>query len=107
MPRYDYHCASCGAFQEWRSMSQSGEPVPCPNCQAPAPRAVALPMLALLSRTDRIAHDRNERSAHEPKVMRREDLPQAHHRHAPNPRAEREFGHLHESHSHRPWMVGH
>jgi len=111
MPPYDYECETCGAFREWRNMSQSGERVPCPTCLRPAPQCIAAPMLAVLPRNTRIAHERNERSAHEPKVGRREHLPQdkSHRGHAPprNPKLAREFGHVQESHSHRPWMVGH
>jgi hypothetical protein len=67
-------------------------------------------MLAVLPANNRIAHERNERSAHEPKIMRREDLPNArphHHQHGVSPLIKQQFGDVHPSPSSRPWMVGH
>lgn len=108
MPLYDYQCDRCGPFRAWRGMNEAGEAVPCPTCIAPAERAVGFPMLAILPRNNRIAHERNERSAHEPMVKHREELPPAGgHAHPLDPRIERQFGHVHQSHSHRKWMVGH
>ncbi|MBW7851641.1 MAG: zinc ribbon domain-containing protein [Rhodospirillales bacterium] len=114
MPLYDYECPVCGPFREWRAMSASAEPAPCPTCAREAARSVSVPMLAMLPRNTRIAHERNERSAHEPRVMRREDLPAepGHHHHHHGGRVDEErrrkqFGHVHEARSHRPWMVGH
>jgi putative FmdB family regulatory protein len=107
LPLYDYECGSCGPFREWRNMSEWEAKVPCPSCFHPAPRLAAAPMLAVLSSNNRLAHERNERSAHEPKVMRREDLPNRHrHRHV-NPLIKQQFGDVHQSPTSRPWMVGH
>jgi hypothetical protein len=68
-------------------------------------------MLAVLSSNNRIAHERNERSAHEPKVVRREDLPQNHrhheHDHQVSPLIKQQFGNIHKSPPAWPWMVGH
>ena len=66
MPLYDYSCAACGDFREWRSLAESADPAPCPRCAAPAPRAISAPYLTRMSRGTRIAHERNERSAYEP-----------------------------------------
>jgi len=109
MPLYDYECRTCGEFQEWRSMSEWEAAAPCPSCSVPASRLVAAPMLAVLSSNNRIAHERNERSAHEPKVVRRADLPRDHHHHgAPHsPLIRQQFGEVHKSPADRPWMVGH
>jgi hypothetical protein len=85
--------------------------VPCPTCSRPAPRLAAVSMLTVLSSNNRVAHERNERSAHEPKVMRREDLPRDHrhhhHQHGASAPIKQQFGDVHRSHPDRPWMVGH
>ena len=67
-------------------------------------------MLSALSTNNRIAHERNERSAHEPKVVRREDLPPGDphgHRHNVSPAIKQQFGDVSQSPPGRPWMVGH
>ena len=108
MPLYDYECQSCGTFREWRSMAEWETNAPCPSCLLPSPRLAAAPMLAVLSSNNRIAHERNERSAHEPKVVRTEDLPRGHHRHPGVSRLiKQQFGDVHPSPPSRPWMVGH
>ena len=109
MPLYDYGCEMCGPFREWRSMSEWQADVPCPSCCLPAPRLAAAPVLGALSSNNRIAHQRNERSAHEPKVVRREDLPRhpRHHGHAVSPLVKQQFGEVRSSPPDRPWMVGH
>jgi len=111
MPLYDYECGTCGEFRAWRNMSEWEASVPCPSCSLPASRLAAAPMLGILSTNNRIAHERNERSAHEPKVVQREDLPAKHghhdHPHGINPLIKRQFGEVHRSPPDRPWMVGH
>ena len=111
MPLYDYACATCGPFRAWRGMSEWEASVPCPDCSLPAPRLASVAMLAVLSASNRVAHERNERSAHEPKVMRREDLPRERlhqgHRPGASPLVRQQFGAVHEGARDRPWMVGH
>jgi putative FmdB family regulatory protein len=101
MPLYDYRCDACGAFRAWRGMSAAAEPVACPSCDAPAGRVMAMPNLALMHSHTRIAHQRNEKSADEPRVER---LSGHGHAHA-GPHAH------HHRHGHgvggRPWMLGH
>jgi putative FmdB family regulatory protein len=42
MPIYEYRCAGCGTdFELTRSMSQSGDPAPCPSCGQPAKKLVS------------------------------------------------------------------
>jgi putative FmdB family regulatory protein len=101
MPLYDYYCERCGAFEQQRPLSQAGEPVPCPSCQALAQRVITAPFLATMKSSTRKAHERNERSAHEPQVIRREPPVHEHggpHHHHP---------HRHRQRAHRPWMIGH
>lgn len=96
MPLYDYACNECGRFRAWRAMAEAAAPADCPGCGTTAPRAVTAPNLAILGRSTRIAHERNERSAHEPAVMQRSQMgppSKPHHHHRPDPR--------------RAWMIGH
>jgi putative FmdB family regulatory protein len=114
MPLYSYCCEQCGTFEDWRKMSQSADSALCPQCGGSARRAIEAPFLSTLSSHSRIAHERNEKSAHEPMVMGREQLQrsglkrsevlaqQGHSCH----------GHHHNSRHHvhrsrRPWMIGH
>jgi len=46
MPLYDYRCASCGDFREFRPMTESGTSLVCPVCGAPSERVIAAPFLA-------------------------------------------------------------
>ena len=111
MPLYDYQCQTCGPFREWRSMNQCEQSVTCPSCSVPAPRLPTSPRLAVLSSNERIAHERNERSAHQPSVVRREDLPRhgtpRRHQHGVSPLLKQQFGEVNRSAHGRPWMVGH
>ena len=74
MPLYDYRCDSCGDFRDWHTMARSQEPTDCPTCGRPARRRVAKPFIAFMPSHTRIAHQRNEKSAHEPRVMTRNEL---------------------------------
>jgi putative FmdB family regulatory protein len=46
MPLYDYRCASCGDFREFRPMAESGASRLCPACGAPSERVLTAPFLA-------------------------------------------------------------
>lgn len=108
MPLYDYVCEDCGPFRDWQSMSAAAGPTDCPTCGDPAPRAITAPFIANMNPHNRIAHQRNEKSADQPEVMSRERMDrgaskrsQGHHHH---------HGHGHHGHQHhsgRPWMIGH
>lgn len=111
MPLYNYLCKTHGEFDAWRPMSESSSPAPCPACKRRARRAVSAPRLALMDGGARKAHTINERSANEPRVVRRGEPGDAavggH-----NPAEGRRPGHAHGKHGHRhgpsrPWMVGH
>ncbi len=91
MPLYDYGCDACGPFTEWRSMSRSSDPVPCTTCGNAARRIFTAPFIADMDPSNRIAHQRNEKSAHEPKVV--SGKPSGH---APARLRAR-----------RPWAIGH
>jgi putative FmdB family regulatory protein len=115
MPLYDYTCPNCGPFREWRSMSQYRQPAVCPECRGEAPRAVATPILGMDAGL-RTALARSEKSAHEPRVVRRrrgDSIPQ-HDAHADLMRAReeraarrREPRKAETRAAHHPWMVRH
>ncbi|MBD1920817.1 zinc ribbon domain-containing protein [Microcoleus sp. FACHB-831] len=89
MPIYDFRCETCGDFEEWRSMSESSNPMVCPSCDRFAKRIYST---AGLIQTPRSLSRRIEQSA-EPKLVQRsqEPKPQKHH----------------NNNCGRPWMVGH
>ncbi len=71
MPLYEYECSSCGVFSALRKMSESSLAVQCEECGEMGERIISAPHLAVLSATQRSAHERNEKSANEPRVGRR------------------------------------
>ncbi|AFJ03027.1 Putative regulatory protein fmdB [Methylophaga frappieri] len=71
MPIYDYRCATCGEFSALRKLAQANEDMICPECHGKASRIITAPYLALMDRPTRVAKERNEKSAHEPKTLRR------------------------------------
>ncbi|MBI3546766.1 MAG: zinc ribbon domain-containing protein [Gammaproteobacteria bacterium] len=97
MPIYEYHCPNCGVFSDLTVMQQAAKPARCPSCGALAPRVLSVPRLTTLSRAQKIAGDRNEKSAHEPTRVRRQTC------------ATGNCGHTHHRRSpaQRPWMLGH
>jgi putative FmdB family regulatory protein len=32
MPLYEFRCASCGLFEEWRTIAERSNPAYCPDC---------------------------------------------------------------------------
>ena len=100
MPLYEYQCA-CGSQQTLlRAIAVRDAAVDCDRCGAPAARAVAAPRLAVLSPTNRRAHERNEKSAHEPRRYTRPAPSEERVKHAPAACS-------HAHHQSRPWMLGH
>lgn len=71
MPIYDYRCEHCGDFSALRKMSEAGDSMECVECGEMAVRVISAPYLALMDRNTRVANERNEKSAHEPKQVRR------------------------------------
>ena len=100
MPLYDYQCVRCGPFKELRPLSQWNKDTACPKCGDASKRTIAKARLQCLSRNARIAHERNERSADEPRVMRRAEL-DASHGHIPR------HGHQRGRSMYRSSVLGH
>lgn len=127
MPLYEYDCTSCGPFRAWTSLSEAQSPSACPDCGGRAPRAIAMPFLARMNPNTRIAHQRNEKAAHEPVVMSRQELQASgrkrtalygdnrahlnHHHgcsHGDHHHESKGSSGLRTAHkSTRPWMIGH
>jgi putative FmdB family regulatory protein len=111
MPLYDYCCSTCGPFRAFRPMRESSVPVDCPTCAEAAERMMQAPFLADMNPHNRIAHRRNEKSAHEPQVMSRKDLDQSGesrtHEHCHRDHHSSEHSASNWVRSNRPWMIGH
>lgn len=113
MPLYDYECADCGHFREFNTMANSAMPLPCPACETESRRVLSAPFVPLLKRNTRIAHERNELSANEPKVVSGRDLHKLGKPRGGTHGHDHCHGHvsnnsgLHYHRSSRPWMIGH
>ena len=69
MPVYDYKCREHGLFYELASVEDSALPALCPQCAAPSARIIMVaPEVLAMAPNKRQAHERNERSQHEPLV---------------------------------------
>ena len=93
-------------------MRDSSVALECPSCEALSNRAVTAPFLADMPENNRIAHQRNEKSADQPQIMNKKELKHSgtlrEHVHTHS----HDTGHSHcGSHNHhhtgRPWMIGH
>jgi hypothetical protein len=101
-------------------MIDAREPAECPDCHAMASRLVASPFVSRMDAGLRMAHHRNEKSAHEPQVMSRQQLEKsgrrrgahshsascAHGRVHPGA-AKLEKDHRVHTAPGRPWLLGH
>jgi putative FmdB family regulatory protein len=74
MALYTYECPTCGPFEGWCPVSQALADSACPRCKTASPRQVSMPFIPAVSRTVRVAHERNERSADRPRVVGRDEL---------------------------------
>ncbi len=102
MPIYEYICDDCGPFTEMERMARASDPKPCPSCDRPSRRGISAPFLADMDPKNRVAHQHNEKSAHEPRVgnVKKHDHGHRGHKHGHG-------GHRHVHKGSRPWMIGH
>lgn len=115
MPLYDYRCEQCGSsFSALRKMSEASDAAAC-DCGEMAERIISAPYLALMDRNTRIAKQRNEKSAHEPRQARRSSCGCSG-THTCSPSAEKASSNATEKgnglmmqtkKTARPWMLGH
>jgi putative FmdB family regulatory protein len=122
MPLYNYECRRHGEFTEFARLSDFDRPIACPTCGKPARRSVSAAFLAMDQKLSR-AIGASEKSAHEPRVVRRrrgDPIPQhdAHRDLSSIHRVSHHHGHNHCSEgnsqvkkrtvrSNHPWMVRH
>ncbi len=103
MPLYEYECNHCGTFTDFAKMADSTLPANCPECGVTSPRIISAPRLAMVSKFARVAHERNEKSAHQP-VMASKGTGKCSHsgpcNHGPVKAAPAKM-------PQRPWMLGH
>jgi putative FmdB family regulatory protein len=71
MPLYEYECVSCGPFSALRKMSESSLSALCGGCGSESGRIISVPNFALMAKAKKAAYERNEKSAHEPKAIKR------------------------------------
>jgi putative FmdB family regulatory protein len=98
MPIYEYECANHGSFELTRAMAQVRDPAECPDCGKLGKRLLSAPNLASGSAVGRRAAAINERSQHEPRIVKRE-TPKASGDPAQRP--------VHSSRGGYPWAIGH
>jgi putative FmdB family regulatory protein len=111
MPVYEYACPDCGTFSALRKMSDSRLPAYC-ACGALSPRILSAPRLAVMDSARRSAHERNEKSAHEPRSTRRSSCgcSGSHTCNSGAAKAPEQKGSLLKMQTKktaRPWMLGH
>jgi putative FmdB family regulatory protein len=105
MAFYDYLCPRCGPFTEMRPMALSAEPDDCPSCGTSSPRAyLSAPALADMVTESRVAHARNERSAHEPRVASKHVCGSGCHHSKPKTAAGKAYKSFPGA---RPWSLSH
>lgn len=112
MPVYEYSCDACGEFSALNAMSRCNEPFPCPSCSEPSRRVVSAPNLSLMKPSNRSAWERNEKSAHQPKIRRNNCGCSGNHTCRPDHRASNKSNSApiplkKRGQSKRPWMLGH
>ena len=104
MPIYEFQCPQHGTFSALRSVALRNQDASCPECGHDASRLLSAPSLAIMSRENRSAWERNEKSAHEPRRQRKHVCTSAcNHSKSEHTKPKYMAG----SASSRPWMLGH
>jgi len=73
MPIYSFTCRNCGDFTEMRGIALADAAATCPRCGDAAQRVFTAPHIARMDPALYRARELNEKSAHEPRVVRGED----------------------------------
>ena len=106
MPLYEFNCEACGPFTELRRVSECDAPADCPECGTAAMRLISVPKLAIMDKHNRTAWERNEKSAHEPRLAKAGHKHDHGHDHKGKHAHDHKHTHQH-AHQGRPWMLGH
>jgi putative FmdB family regulatory protein len=69
MPVYVFSCHGCGPFELTRPMAVAGAAAYCPTCLGEARRVFTPPSLTRLATPMRRVLEKEEASAHEPRVV--------------------------------------
>jgi putative FmdB family regulatory protein len=108
MPVYEYECTDHGVFEALTPLARYAEPAPCPECDLASVRVISTPHLASMARASYVAAERNERSRHEPRMVKK-DRSGHDHKHGVNEKTRDPAGRpaLRASHGSRPWALEH
>ena len=68
MPLYEYECPQCGPFTAVRELAKSSHPAQCVQCGQEARKIFSIINFRTMAPRNRVAHERNERSAHSPHI---------------------------------------
>ena len=68
MPLYEYQCAECGPFAQLFSIRETSTTAECPLCRRESKKLFPVVNLREMRPENRLAWERNERSAHAPKA---------------------------------------
>jgi len=103
MPVYEYFCENCAElFSSLQPMARCSEPLPCPQCANASPRMISAPRLNAMRSDVRMAHQINENSAHQPKMMQKHQCGAGcSHNQDATPALKQ------ARNNQRPWMIGH
>jgi putative FmdB family regulatory protein len=111
MPVYEYECAGCGVFPQFRSIADRDDESLCMVCDQPLQRLISAPNLALMSPIQRMAATRNEQSRHAPRVGVKNSCcsggPCKHKGKSPTTKDGRPALRGSKKKNRRPWMLGH
>ncbi len=91
MPLYEYKCARCGMFEQWRRLAEVETPMLCPTCQGVARRIFSPPNVNLNSGS----WGQRSGEATEPRVVK------------PSQDKEPTTPRYSQQPNRRPWMISH
>jgi putative FmdB family regulatory protein len=60
MPLYEYRCANCGLFEEWRTIEARSNPAHCPDCSQTGQRVFSSQGLISLNGRLRLPTEKSE-----------------------------------------------
>jgi len=93
LPVYPFTCPTCGPFDVWRGMSEASAPAHCPTCHGEGRRVYTPPGLVRTPLSVRRGRALEEKSAHEPAVVREP--------------TGRPLAFARDGHRNPPWVAGH
>ena len=110
MPIYEYYCDKHQTyFDHFASIADRDKSVNCPRCGETSQRVISAPSLAIMSKENRTAWARNEKSAHEPNSAKKHVCGHGcnHHHHHSSSKTDNSNSGMKMQPNQRPWMLGH